>query len=145
MADNENGRVDEAGFEYQGRTYPWRVSDMGKDLMLIDRFTNMSITEFFDVIDDENERGRGPILLALIATSLRAGNPEWPVDRIARAVMNLNLSDVEFLSGEETPQAVPPTKPKLVVEPSTSTSTGSSPSSTPAEPYDSPTSFATPV
>jgi hypothetical protein len=89
------------GFEYQGTFYRWHVSDMGKDLMLIDRFSGLPVTDFFEVIDDEHERTRGPILLTLIATSIRNGHPEWSVERIVRTVMNLNLSDVEFISADE--------------------------------------------
>lgn len=143
---DDPGQVDDTGFEYKGRFYPWKVTDIGKDLMLIDRFTGMAIADFFDTIDDENERGRGPILLALIATSLRAGNPSWSVQRIVGAVEALSLSDVEFVNPEsEAPEAVPPQKPRLDVVPSRSTATGSSPSSTPQDSSSSETSYATPV
>lgn len=146
MADDD-ARVDEDGFEFQGRFYPWKVSDLGKDLMLIDRIAGLPVTDFFEVVEDEHERGRGPILLTLIATSLRAGNPTWTVERIVRAVLGTNLSDVEFVGagGEETAEPLPPPKPKLVAEPSKSTSSDSSPSSTPEDNSSSETSYATPV
>lgn len=89
------------GFEYQGRFYPWTITDGAKDLMLIDRFTGMSVIDFFETIEDEVERGRGPILLALIATSMRAAFPDRSVERIARTVESLNLSEVTFFGGDE--------------------------------------------
>jgi hypothetical protein len=89
------------GFEYQGEFYRWHVTDIGKDLMLIDRFSGLPIQEFFELVDDDHERGRGPILLTLIATSIRNGHPDWSVERVIRLVMDLNLGDVKFLAGDE--------------------------------------------
>jgi hypothetical protein len=129
------------GFEYGGTFYRWHVSDMGKDLMLIDRFSGLPITEFFDVVDDEHERTRGPILLTLIATSIRNGHPDWSVERIARLVLGLSLSDVAFVNGdlEEDDTTLPPSEPAPAplpspppnVEPSSSAPNGSSSSPTP--------------
>jgi len=99
------------GFEYQGEFYTWSVTDIGKDLMLIDRFAALPIQEFFELVDDDHERGRGPILLTLIATSIRNGHPDWSVERVIRLVMDLNLGDVKFLAGdtqEEVPGQIPP-------------------------------------
>ena len=94
----------EEGFEYQGIFYKWRVSDMGKDLMLIDYFAKMPVQEFFDVVDDALERGRAPILLALMATSIRAQYPDRSVERITRMVMDMPLGDVAFVGGDEDAQ-----------------------------------------
>lgn len=101
--------MNEDGFEYQGVFYPWHVSDVGKDLRLIDHFTEMPIAEFFSSVQDSFDNGRGPILLALIATSVRHLRPEWSVERICRMVDDLALSDVEFIeAGNEEGEAVPP-------------------------------------
>lgn len=89
------------GFEYDGTFYPWHVSDMGKDLILIDRFSNMPLWEFFETVDDGFDRGRAPILLTLIATSIRFGHPDWSVERIVRTVHNLSLGDVHMIDDEE--------------------------------------------
>lgn len=91
----------EEGFEYQGVFYRWRVSDVGKDLRLIDHFTKMPIQEFFEVVEDAIDRGRAPVMLALIATSMRAMHPDRSVERIIRTVDDLSLSDVEFIGGDE--------------------------------------------
>ena len=99
----------ENGFELAGEFYRWHVSDVGKDLMLIDRIAGMPITEFFETIEDDFDRSRAPILLALIATSVRHGHPDWTVDRIARLVMNVNLSDVEFVDVDAEEDDLPPT------------------------------------
>jgi hypothetical protein len=94
------------GFEYDGTFYSWKVSDMGKDLMLIDRFSGLPLHEFFEVVDDNFDRGRAPILLTLIATSIRAGHPDWSVERIIRTVQNLSLSGVTFLEPDDEEAAV---------------------------------------
>jgi hypothetical protein len=127
--------TDQDGFEYQDRFYPWHITDMGKDLMLIDRICGLSLTEFYEVADDALQQDRAPVLLALIATSIRAGNPSWSVERIVRLVMDMKLSDVKIVGAEEglpgppaETAAEPPTS-----EPSRSPSNGSSPPSTPPD------------
>ena len=150
MAEIDEPRS-ETGFEFKGRFYRWTVTDMGKDLMLIDRISGLPIIDFFEAIDDEHERQRGPILLTLIACSLRAGNPDWSVDRIVRTVMALSLAeDVEFVGGDDDEEEMrPPPKSNATEssssEPSRSPSNGSSSSSTQEESADSSTSFASPV
>lgn len=91
----------EVGFEIEGQFYRWSVSDSAKDLMLIDKFTQMPAHEFFELIEDSFDRGRGPILLAMMACSIRRGHPDWSVERIARTVLNLSLNEVTFIGGEE--------------------------------------------
>jgi hypothetical protein len=131
--------MNEPGFEYQGTFYRWSVSDMGKDLMLIDRFCGLPIVEFFELVDDDFDRGRAPILLSMIATSIRKEHPDWSVERIVRTVQELNLSEIAFVGAEEeedsrplpdatSVEAGPPTG-----EPSASPSNGSSSSSTPTD------------
>jgi len=101
MADDMTVAPQEEGFEYQGEFYRWRVSDVGKDLMLIDYFTHMPVQEFFDIVDDALERGRAPVLMALMATSIRAAHPERSVERISRLVMDMPLGEVSFVGGDE--------------------------------------------
>lgn len=126
MADEQ--RKDD-GFELDGEFFRLSVSDCGKDLMLIDRLTGMPITEFFEVVDDAFDRGRGPVLLTVIATSIRAAHPDWSVEKIVRKVMALRLSEIEFVPGtEEEDEDHPPVEGAIV--PSTSLSNGSSPSLT---------------
>lgn len=136
----------ENGFEYQNRFYPWHAGDTGKDLMLIDRLTGLSLTEFFEALEDQPDRGS--ILLALVATSLRHGNPTWPVERIYRLVTELSLSeDLEFVSekDDEAGEPRPPASAPQSGERSRSQSNGSSLSSTPPAPSTSPTSSAAPT
>jgi hypothetical protein len=134
------------GFEFNGVFYPWHVTDMGKDLMLIDQFAKQPITEFFAQIEDQFDRGRAPILLTLIATSIRAGNPDWSVERVARTVLNLNLSDVTFIDADAEEAENPPSADGTPTsEPSRSPATGSSASSTPPEPSTSETLYAIPA
>jgi hypothetical protein len=144
----------EEGFEFKGEFFTWHISEMGKDLMLIDRITGMPLHEFLELVDaDEQQRGRGPILLALIATSIRHGHPDWSVERILRTVMELSLSEIEVITGDERdrdeamlppPEPSPSTEAKTT-EPADSSPNGSSPSSTPADSTTSPTSYATPI
>lgn len=101
--------VRDDGFEYRGTFYRWAVGDTGKDLMLIDRFAGVPVADFFEMVDDEAERGRAPILLTMIATSLRQGHPEWSPERIIRTVMDLRLSEVTILAGDTEESPLPPT------------------------------------
>jgi hypothetical protein len=105
---DDNSRPTEAGFELHGVFYRWHLSDNGKDLMLIDRFTGMPTTEFFQLVEDNFDRGRAPVVLAMIATSIRNHHPEWTVERITRKVMDMNLTDVTFIDGEEEEDPRPP-------------------------------------
>ncbi len=108
--------MDQDGFEYkipgedEATFFAWTVSDGGKDMMLIDHFTHLPIYEFFALIDDEFDRSRAPILLAMMATSIRAKHPDWTPERIIRTVQNLNLSDVTMVDAEadEAPRVDPP-------------------------------------
>lgn len=100
-----NDEKQDDGFEYQGVFYRWSVSDGAKDMLLIDRFTGLPIHEFFEQIEDGFDRSRAPIMLATIATSIRARYPEWSVERIARLVLGLSLSEVTFVGGDEDDEA----------------------------------------
>lgn len=129
--------MNEDGFEYklpgdeEATFFRWSLSDGGKDIMLIDRFTAMPIDEFFKIVEDSFDRSRGPILLAMIATSIRAKFPEWTVERIVRTVQNLALSDLEFISAEED-KADPPTAAAEERSTGEKQSEESKPSATPA-------------
>jgi hypothetical protein len=137
------------GFEYGGTFYRWHVSDMGKDLMLIDRFSNMPLHEFFEIVDDGFDRGRAPILLTLIATSIRHGHPEWSVERVIRTVQNLSLSEITFIEPDEEEEVEPELPPASEGEATTDPTGASSPSPsrfTPSDPAEATfeTSSATP-
>lgn len=96
VADKE-----EMGFELAGTFFRWSVSDHAKDLILIDRFTQMPAHEFFETIEDNFDRGRGPILLAMMATSIRRAHPDWSVERVVRKVSDISMSEVVWLGGED--------------------------------------------
>jgi hypothetical protein len=105
----------------------------------------MPVADFFETIEDEFDRGRAPILLALIATSMRNVHPDWSVQRLVRRVENLNLSEVTFIDSDAEEQPVPPADaPEGATsdEPSNGSSSPSTPpaSSTPK----AQTSFETP-
>lgn len=125
----------EDGFELNGTFYRWHVSDMGKDLMLVDRFSNMPLHEFFELVDDGFDRGRAPILLTLVATSIRFGHPDWSVERIVRTVQDLSLSDIEFITPdeEEEPEVPPASEDEEKPTGGSSSSPPRSPSSDPDE------------
>lgn len=119
--------------------FPWHLSDVGKDLQLIDRFTAMPVQEFFELIEDNFDRGRAPILLAMMATSVRAKHPDWTVERIVRLIQGVSLGDVHFIDAETEEQQVPPAgggeTPPTTSEPSADASSSSStlPASSPSE------------
>lgn len=119
------------GFEYDGTYYRWHVTDAGKDLMLIDHFTGMPVADFFETIEDNFDRGRAPILLALMATSMRHKHPDWSVPRLTRRVENLNLGDVTFVDSDTEEQPVPPAEAGPAPATSERPSSESSPASTP--------------
>jgi hypothetical protein len=126
--------------------YRWHVSDGGKDLMLIDRFTGMPIQEFFETIEDSFDRGRAPILLALMATSIRNRHQDWSVERIVRTVQNVNLSDVEFIDADVEESAVPPPPQEETTGSSSSSESkplSSDPEDSPVHPVTSETSPVT--
>lgn len=106
---SDESKKAEDGFELDGTFYRWNLTDSGKDLMLIDRFTQMPVQEFFETVEDNFDRGRAPILLAMLATSIRAGHPDWSVERIVRSVMALNLSAVVFVDADVEEETLPPT------------------------------------
>lgn len=145
---------DRDGFEWKDRFYRWSVSDIGKDLMLIDRIAQMPASEFIDMMGEIGENERAPVLLGLIATSIRAGHPDWSVDRIYRVVMGLSLStDIEFISsgtGDQDDDDEEEVRPPVVAAgppsaaPGRSTSNGFSPPSTQPVSSTSQTSSATP-
>lgn len=151
MDAKENAPMEE-GFEYEGHFYRWRVSDVGKDLMLIDYFAKMPIQDFFEVVDDALERGRAPILLALMATSIRAEHPDRSVERIQRMVMDIPLGDVAFvggdedvgiakdipMSGEQDADGDGQNPPAVTTEPSTNGQSSDVPSSLPTDPPNQP-------
>lgn len=133
---------DEVGFEFGGEFYPLTVNtDNGKDLMLIDRITAMPTQDFIEAIRDGVTAGRGPIMLAVFATSIRARRPDWSVERIYRMVTG-DLSELQFIGVEED-EALPPSEAAGAAtetgERTTSPSEGSSPSSTRPESMSSPT------
>lgn len=143
------------GFELGGRFYRWHLTDRGKDLLLIDRIAQMPVDEFFDLVEDEFDRTRTPVLLAMIATSIRAEHPQWSHQRIERMVMNLSLSeDITFIDGEveaasELEDALRPPGEREgqapEAAPSLSPVDGFSSSSTPPEPSESETLYGIPA
>lgn len=126
----------EDGFDFRGRFYRFHVSDVGKDLLLIDRFTGLPPHEFFEAVESRSifEMMRAPMLLALVATSLRAEHQDWSVERIVRIVSDEPFGNIEWIFGdeEEAPAIDGPPAEAAAEEPSTSSpSAESSPSPTP--------------
>ncbi len=118
---------DRNGFEYkipgedEETFFPWTFSDGGKDVILIDHFTQLPFHEFVGE-SDEFDLSRGTIMLAMVATSIRAKNPDWTPGRIIRTVENLHLSELTMVNAEadEAPRVDPPVEGE---------STGAKPSS----------------
>jgi hypothetical protein len=134
----------EAGFELKfpdadSEFFPFAIGMSGaKDLKIIDRCTQMPLDEFAEAFDDPSQRGRGPMMLAMIGLSIRAKHPDWSVERIMLLVDELELNEVTFLGSEEEESngAVPLTeepKPEDDASSSGSPSDESESSATPAE------------
>lgn len=95
---------------------PFMLSMMGaKELKIIDRCTSMPLDEFAAALDDPVQRGRGPIMLAMIALSIRSKYPDWTVERIMRLVDDLDELP-EFVAGDEE-DADPDPLPQSATEP----------------------------
>lgn len=148
MTDENNKQP--SGFDYRGRFYPWHLSDHGKDLLLIDTFARMPADEFFELMDTgEWDTKSTPMLLTLVATSLRNGNPSWSFEKLERTVMNTPISEFDFIledaeDAEEDDAGPPaPTGPSSTGE--QEQQTGSSPSSTPPDSSDSEMLYAIPA
>ena len=139
----------EEGFEHAGRFYTWHISDHAKDLLLIDTFSRLPADEFFRLMDEGDlDMRRTPVMLALIATSLRHGNPDWSYQKVERTVMDASLSDFEFVSADEPEQeddAGPPAQPGPSSTGPQEQPTGSSPSSTEPDNSESETLYAIPA
>ena len=137
------------GFEHAGRFYTWHISDHAKDLLLIDTFSRLPADEFFRLMDEGDlDMRRTPVMLALIATSLRHGNPDWSYQKVERTVMDASLSDFEFVSADEPEQEADAGPPALSGPSSTGPQeqpTGSSPSSTEQGDSESETLYAIPA
>jgi hypothetical protein len=132
-------RPAEDGFEYQGSFYRWHVTTVGKDLMLIDRFSGLPVQEFFRLIEDDFDRGRVPVLLTMIATSIRNVHPDWTVERIVRLVLDLDVAELLFVEADTEADTLPPAS----AEPAASTGTGSSSASKPTPSAPPPATSAT--
>jgi hypothetical protein len=88
--------------EREAEFFPFAIGMSGaKDLKIIDRCTQMPLDEFAEAFDDPSQRGRGPIMLAMIGLSIRAKHPDWSVERVMKVVDELELPDVTFLGVEE--------------------------------------------
>jgi len=145
----------EDGFEYklpgddQATFFPWKVNVEGaKDMLIIDTFTQLPIDVFHEKLQDGFERRRGPFLLALIATSIAAKNPDWTVQRVCRLVENLDFSLFLGIDAEEEEQGdvvVPPAEGgEPITEAFSSSSEESSLSATQSSESTSATSKPTP-
>jgi hypothetical protein len=98
----------ESGFELtlpdqsDATFFPWSIGmSSSKDMKLIDRCTAMPLDEFAAAFDDPTQRGRGPIMLAMIALSIKAKYPDWSVERIMRVVDDLEMPAVAFIDGSD--------------------------------------------
>ncbi len=92
------------GFELDGVFYEWHASDTGKDLMLIQNFVDpVSFLETKEV-----DLAEIPLLLALIATSLRYAT-NWSVPRILRTIEDRSIGDFVIIGGATSPPAKPRT------------------------------------
>jgi hypothetical protein len=146
MTDSDSGQ-NQNGFELDGEFYTWHLSDLGKDLMLIDRISGMSVGDFYELIEDPVAQDRAPVMLTLIATSIRHRHHDWSVERIYRRVMEMSIADVQMVRGDSKEDTRPllsaaPETPPPSGEPGRSPNSDSSPPSTPAVNGTSQTSYA---
>jgi hypothetical protein len=138
-------RPAEDGFEYQGVFYRWHVTTVGKDLMLIDRFSGLPIQDFFALIEDELDRGRVPVLLTMVATSIRNAHPDWSVERIVRTVMDLDIAELVFVEADREEDTLPPASADEPASTGAGSSSASKRTSSDPVPATSATSSRTPA
>lgn len=99
----------ESGFEMGGEFFPWKISFGAKDLLLMDRFSGMPITDFYAMATDSFDVDRAPVKLTLIAMAIRAKYPQWTVERIVRKVNSIEnlVTDIVELDREDDGDTVP--------------------------------------
>lgn len=133
----------QAGFEIDGEFYPISLTSGAKDILIVDRVTNMTLEEFQDALEDPN-RMRGSAILGLIGTSIRAKHPDWSVERVVATVMAVDFETLVTV-GDAVEDPTPGGHPEPPDENSTSPSDASSSSPTAAATSNSATSAVTPA
>ena len=125
--------MSESGFDYDGEFYPMNFTAGAKDMLLIERITNMPIDEFQQAA--MSGQNRPSILLGLLATSVRAKHPDWSVERIYSLVMDVDdISEIHTITGEDSETPTTDGNQKPSSENSNSRSGESSPSVSPTSP-----------
>jgi len=90
---------DQAGFDINGEFFPLSFTSGAKDILLVDRITQMSLDDFQAAASTGDLRGS--VLLGMIATSIRARRPDWSVERIVSMVMDIDLADLKTFGGDD--------------------------------------------
>jgi len=94
-----------AGFSLNGGdVIEWNIGDGVKDLILIDKVTmGMPTAEFYGAIRDAEQRGRGPVLLGMLALSVRAAHPDWSLRVIEDMIMNMDFETLTYYDSNGKP------------------------------------------
>lgn len=95
--------------------FPWAIGmSSAKDMMIIDRLTRMPLDEFAEAFEDPTQRGRGPIMLTMIALSIKSKYPDWSVERILAVVDQVELPEIAYIDAAEEddePTPLPESEP----------------------------------
>lgn len=96
-----------SGFEYDGKFYPFEISDKGRDVFLIDRITGMPLQDVFAEVKKPIDEMRTPVFFALVATSIRAKRTDWSLERILRIADELSYSEIleSIVGGDQDEEA----------------------------------------
>lgn len=123
------------GFKWRGEFFPFVLNGAHpKDIVLVERITKIPIFEYERRAEAGDPALRsGSMLVALMATSIRAKHPDWDVERIERWTYDLDFTSDDFemieSEGEEEETPLPPeTAPSAPSKPLVS---AGAPSSTP--------------
>jgi hypothetical protein len=102
------------GFTWEGEFYPFVVNGgHPKDIVLVERIARIPIFEYERLAaSGDPALSSGSMLIALMATSIRAKHPDWNVEDVERFVFNVDLGSDSFdlVKSDEEAGAVPPEK-----------------------------------
>lgn len=111
-------KPDKAGFEIEGRFFPFPDGFRLGDPVLVTELTGLDFNDFVARLDDEEERSDPVVLIGLIGVAVWQANPRWRRDRVLRYVQNVDIDKFEAVGGEDEsdekekpgdPPAEPPT------------------------------------
>ena len=111
---------DKAGFEIDGRFYPFPQSFRLGDPVLVKELTGMEFNDFVEAFDSlDPEDGVDPVVMVgLVGVAVWQEHPRWSRDKVVRFVQAVDMEKFDAIGGEG--EASPPEQPAATPEPEAS-------------------------